>query len=230
MTSSLISVSDFIGSPLPPRVRHRLPDCAATAQGHITHPGSVRCRGRSGRRRGWRQQRWLIRGQARVVRLVNPRPGDPHERSDRRGPGIAAMMSPRSLFVFRTVARSHQGPYPPTALNERLPAWRRSPWLRLRQPQDHAFVGFEHEIPRVEGAVVAPGIGGQLQDGGAVGAGERQRHTAGTEVQRDEEPPVELPFEAEDVRCGADEALRAGLQRGSRDRRWRSRRTNAQLR
>jgi hypothetical protein len=33
MTSSLIWVSDFIGSPLPPRVQHRLPDCAATAQG-----------------------------------------------------------------------------------------------------------------------------------------------------------------------------------------------------
>jgi hypothetical protein len=35
MTAFLIWVPDFIGSPLPLRVRYRLPDCAATAQGQI---------------------------------------------------------------------------------------------------------------------------------------------------------------------------------------------------
>ena len=59
------------------------------------------------------------------------------------------------------------------------------------------------------------GAGGQFQDGGAAGiVGQHDRHAAGTEVQRDEEPLVELAFEAEDVWRRADQALRPGLQRG----------------
>jgi hypothetical protein len=171
MTSSLISVSDFIGSPLPPRVRHRLPDCAATAQDHITHPGSVRCRGRSGRRRGWRQQRWLIRVQARVVRLVKPRPGDPHERSDRRGPGMAAMAPPVLCAAVRNL----------------VPAG-----FRLRGASSRLSV--------------------------------RLSAPAGARHDRDRTPCLE-----KDVRCGATRRSAPGCGVGSRDRRWRSRRTNASV-
>jgi hypothetical protein len=59
------------------------------------------------------------------------------------------------------------------------------------------------------------GAGGQFQDGVAAGiVGQHDRHAAGTEVQHDEEPLVELAFEAEDVWRRADQALRPGLQRG----------------
>jgi hypothetical protein len=59
------------------------------------------------------------------------------------------------------------------------------------------------------------GAGGQFQDGWAAGiVGQHDRHAAGTEVQHDEEPLVELAFEAEDVWRRADQALRPGLQRG----------------
>jgi hypothetical protein len=59
------------------------------------------------------------------------------------------------------------------------------------------------------------GAGGQFQDGGAAGiVGQRDRHAAGSEVQRDEEPLVELTFEAEHVWRRADQALRPRLQRG----------------
>ena len=59
------------------------------------------------------------------------------------------------------------------------------------------------------------GAGGQFQDGVAAGiVGQHDRHAAGTEVQHDEEPLVELAFEAEDVWRRADQALRTGLQRG----------------
>lgn len=63
--------------------------------------------------------------------------------------------------------------------------------------------------------MLTSGAGGQFQDGGAAGiVGQHDRHAAGTEVQHDEEPLVELAFEAEDVWRRADQALRPGLQRG----------------
>jgi hypothetical protein len=63
--------------------------------------------------------------------------------------------------------------------------------------------------------VLTFGASGQFQDGGAAGiVGQPERHAAGAEVQRDQEPLVELAFEAEHVWRRADQALRAGLQRG----------------
>jgi hypothetical protein len=41
--------------------------------------------------------------------------------------------------------------------------------LRLREPQDQAFVGLKHVIPQVDGAVLSSGMSGQLQESRAGG-------------------------------------------------------------
>ena len=62
---------------------------------------------------------------------------------------------------------------------------------------------------------VAAGVGRELQDGRAARDVEQaERHAAGAVVQRNEESLIEFTLKTEDLRYGADDALRPGLQRG----------------
>jgi hypothetical protein len=82
-----------------------------------------------------------------------------------------------------------------------------------RQAENHPLVGFEHESPRVNPAMVTSRIGRELHNRGAARIGQAERHAAGSEVQRNEKSLIQLPLEAEDLSGRVNYALRPGLQR-----------------